>query len=132
MSKKRAFAGRIWSYIVLIMSCIFYDIIDRKRPARIFFEDSDTIVFADINPKAPIHLLVCPKEHHEYIYRLPEHLMVALVKTIGKIAEKLDIMDNFRLQVNNGAQAGQIVGHLHYHFISHGSTERLVYLDESR
>jgi len=109
------------------MSCIFCDIAARKRPARVFFEDEATIVFADINPKAPVHLLVCPKEHHERIYKIPENLMVRLLKTVGIVAEKLKLENNFRLQLNNGALAGQIVEHLHLHFLSRGTSESLVF-----
>ena len=112
------------------MSCIFCQIIDREKPARIYYENEFTIVFADILPRAPIHLLVCPKEHHKKIYNLPDNILVQLVKTIGITAEKLKLEDNFRLQLNNGALAGQIVDHLHFHFLSRGSTENLKYIDE--
>ncbi len=113
------------------MSCIFCEIIRKERPAKIFYEDDATIVFADINPKAPIHLLICPKEHHEWIYKLPEPLTLRLIKTIGITAEKLNLEDNFRLQLHNGAKAGQIIKHLHFHFISRGSDEYLKYKPEA-
>jgi histidine triad (HIT) family protein len=112
------------------MKCAFCDIIRGERPARIFYEDEATIAFADINPKAPVHLLICPKEHHERIYKLPDELVLRLTKTIGIIAEKLKLEDNFRLQLNNGAGAGQIIDHLHFHFISHGSDKYLRYRTE--
>jgi len=114
------------------MTCIFCEIARGEKPAKIFYKDDATIVFADINPKAPIHLLVCPREHHERIYKLPADLVLRLTKTIGIIAEKLQLEDNFRLQLNNGARAGQIIDHLHFHFISRGSDEHLEYLTEEQ
>jgi len=113
------------------MSCAFCEIARGKKPAKVFYEDDATIVFADINPKAPVHLLVCPKEHHKRIYKLPGELTLRLIKTIGIIAERLKLEDNFRLQLNNGARAGQIIEHLHFHFISHGSDEYLKYKTEA-
>jgi len=114
------------------MSCAFCEIVEGKKRARVFYEDEATIVFADINPKARVHLLVCPKEHHTRLYKLPNGLILRLTKTIGIIAERLKLEDNFRLQLNNGAKAGQIIKHLHFHFISHGSDEFLRFRSEAQ
>ncbi|UCD95648.1 MAG: HIT domain-containing protein [Candidatus Zixiibacteriota bacterium] len=107
------------------MSCIFCQIADGKKPAKVFFEDAQIIVFADILPRAPVHLLVCPKKHYASLLDLPEELLLKLHETIRKIATELSIKDNFRLIVNNGAAAGQIVEHLHFHFISNARGVKL-------
>ena len=100
------------------MSCAFCDIIKHKKPARIFFEDDRVIVFADIYPRAEIHLLVCPKNHYSTILDMPDDQVLLLIETSRYIARELGIEDNFRLILNNGAKAGQIIEHLHFHFLS--------------
>jgi histidine triad (HIT) family protein len=100
------------------VSCIFCQIAEGKKPARVFFEDDQVIVFADILPRAPVHLLVCPKKHYANLLDVPDEILLRLHETVKKIASDLSIRDNFRLIVNNGAAAGQIIEHLHFHFIS--------------
>lgn len=100
------------------MSCIFCGIIEKKSAAKVFLEDDDIIVFADILPRARIHLLVVPKEHFESLAELPEPIICLVMETIKKITKQLAIEDNFRIILNNGALAGQIVPHLHFHLIS--------------
>jgi histidine triad (HIT) family protein len=100
------------------MSCTFCDIIAGKRKARIFHEDERIIVFADINPRAEIHLLVCPKEHYTTIMDLPDNLALKMIEVVRDIAGRLGVKHNFRLVLNNGAKAGQIIEHIHFHFLS--------------
>ncbi len=109
------------------MNCVFCDIIRRQKPARVFFEDETTIVFADIMPKADIHLLICPKEHYTDILNLPDNLALAMVNTARIVARELGLTDNFQLKLHNGAKAGQIIPHIHFHFLSNGRTDRLKY-----
>ena len=102
------------------MSTIFGKIIAREIPADIVYEDDQCIAIRDINPQAPVHVLVIPKKE---ITRLsdaaPEdqallgHLMLAACK----IAKQLGVGDAFRLVVNNGAEAGQSVFHIHLHIL---------------
>ena len=102
------------------MSTIFGKIIEREIPADIVYEDEHCLAFRDINPQAPSHVLLIPKKE---IARLSDatgedqallgHLMV----TATKIARQLGVGDAFRLVVNNGAEAGQSVFHLHLHII---------------
>jgi histidine triad (HIT) family protein len=103
------------------MSCTFCDIIAHKKPAKIFFEDDRVIVFADIFPRAEVHLLICPKSHYSTILNAPDEQVLPLIETSRYIARKLGIEDNFRLVLNNGAKAGQIIEHLHFHFLSNAS-----------
>jgi histidine triad (HIT) family protein len=102
------------------MACEFCEIIRHNRPAEIFHEDEDIIVFADILPRAPVHLLICPREHYSSIFVLPDDIKLKLLKTIELTAQKLNLEDNFNIQLNNGAKAGQIIEHFHFHFLSRG------------
>ncbi len=101
------------------MKCIFCDIVERKATADIFYENDDVIVFHDHCPRAPTHLLICPKKHFTDLIDAPPEIMPKLfevVKTVSKMLETGDA--GFRLVVNNGANAGQIVFHLHFHFLT--------------
>ena len=99
---------------------IFLKIINKEIPADIIFEDEYTIAFNDISPQAPVHILVIPKkeikklsESEETDKELLGHLMI----TAKKIASDLKLND-YRLVVNNGAEAGQTVFHLHIHILA--------------
>lgn len=103
------------------MSTIFSKIIRREIPADIVYEDEHCLAFRDINPQAPTHILVIPKQEivklsdaGEQDQALMGHLMLA----VGKIARQEGVEDAFRLVVNNGEGAGQSVFHLHLHIIA--------------
>jgi histidine triad (HIT) family protein len=113
--------------IIQGMSCIFCDIIDKKSPADIYYEDSHVIVFADIFPRKPIHLLITPKRHYARLVDVPDEDVLRLMNTAKLVAEKLAIAHNFRLQLNNGAEAGQIIEHLHFHFLSNEKGIKIPY-----
>ena len=100
---------------------LFGKIIRREIPATIVYEDDLCLAFQDINPQAPTHVLLIPKkEIPRLVDAAPQdqavlgHLMVVA----GKIARDLGVEDAFRLVVNNGADAGQSVFHLHLHIIA--------------
>jgi histidine triad (HIT) family protein len=114
------------------MSCVFCRIAEGKEPAKIYFQDDFVIAFADVLPKAAVHLLVCPKEHYSNLLDLPNELLIRLLEAVRKIASDLGIQNNFRLILNNGASAGQIIEHLHFHFISNARGVKVVYQDEMR
>ena len=101
--------------------CVFCKIIAREIPADIVAEDEDVIVINDRAPKAPVHQLIIPKKHIHDLRRL-EHADAALIGKVAlmakKLAEKLSGSGSFRLVINNGADAGQSVFHLHFHFLS--------------
>jgi histidine triad (HIT) family protein len=111
------------------MNCQFCQIIEGKKPARIFYEDEYSIVFADILPRAAIHLLICPKAHYERLAELPMELIEKLFESTKIVAAKLNLEDNFRLVLNNGAQAGQIIDHIHFHFMSNQKGVEIRYKD---
>ena len=100
---------------------IFQKIIDRELPADIIYEDDKSLVFRDINPVAPTHLLIIPKKQIEKIsdaQKDDQDLLGHLFLVAGEVARLLGIQDAFRLVVNNGAGAQQTVFHLHIHLIA--------------
>jgi histidine triad (HIT) family protein len=102
------------------MSTIFSKIITREIPADIVYEDERCLAFRDINPQAPTHVLLIPKQALAKLSDAgagDEGLLGHLMMTASKIAHQLGIGDAFRLVVNNGAPAGQSVFHLHLHIL---------------
>ena len=100
---------------------IFQKIIDKELPADIVYEDESCLAFKDINPVAPIHILIIPKKRIEKISDSnteDKELLGHLFLVAGNIARDLGIEDAFRLVVNNGAGAQQTVFHLHIHLIA--------------
>ena len=99
---------------------IFAKIIRREIPADIVYEDDECLAFRDVNPQAPVHILMIPKQP---IARLvdagddEQSLLGHLMLTANKIATEQGIGDAFRLVVNNGAGVGQSVFHLHLHIL---------------
>lgn len=100
---------------------IFQKIIDKEIAADIIYEDDKSLVFKDINPVAPTHLLIIPKKQIEKIsdaQKEDKELLGHLFLVAGEVARQLGIQDAFRLVVNNGAGAQQTVFHLHIHLIA--------------
>lgn len=106
------------------MECIFCKIVQKEIPSEIVYENDQIVVFKDINPKAPIHLLVVPKKHIESIQTLTEEdkkLIGEIFLTAKKVAEDLDFASNgYKLLFNVGRGAGQLIEHLHLHILSGG------------
>lgn len=99
---------------------IFAKIIDGDIPAEKIYEDDHCIVINDINPQAPVHVLVIPKKPIEKLVDAEgedQALLGHLMLVAGRVADQLGVADAFRLIVNNGAGAGQTVFHLHLHVI---------------
>jgi len=100
---------------------IFQKIIDRDIPAKIEHEDEVCVVLHDIQPQAPVHLLIVPKQ---VIPRLAEAavddqaLLGHLLLVAGRVARKLGLDGGFRLVVNNGPDACESVPHLHIHLLA--------------
>lgn len=104
-----------------MVETIFQKIIDKEIPADIIYEDEKSLVFKDINPVAPIHILIIPKKQIEKISDAEEtdqDLLGHLLIVAGKVARQLGVENAFRLVVNNGAGAQQTVFHLHIHLIA--------------
>jgi len=101
--------------------CIFCKIIERKIPSTVVYEDDSVLAFKDINPVAPVHVVIVPKLHIANVNELtPGNASVLgdIHLAAKRIAEDLGIADKgYRLVNNCGADAGQTVFHLHYHLI---------------
>ena len=102
-------------------NCIFCKIVGKQIPAAVVYEDEKVLAFKDINPVAPVHIIIVPKEHIDSVNGLSEKnagVMADMHLAAKKIAGDLGIADRgFRLINNCGADAGQTVFHLHYHLI---------------
>ncbi|MCX7970185.1 MAG: histidine triad nucleotide-binding protein [Negativicutes bacterium] len=103
------------------MSCIFCDIAAGRVEGRIVYEDEMCIAFADINPVAPVHLLLIPRQHMDNILlaaeKFPE-ILAHIAQTAPRLAEQFDLADDgFRIVVNTRDNGGQTVNHLHWHII---------------
>lgn len=101
--------------------CIFCKIINKEIPSEIVYEDDYVIAFKDINPKAPVHILVVPKKHIATFNDLsPEdsELMSAIVSAVQKIAKDFNVADSgYRVLVNVNKEGGQVIFHLHVHIL---------------
>lgn len=101
------------------MSTIFTKIINREIPAEIVYEDEHCVAFHDLNPQAPIHLLIVPREEVTGVATVGEsggHMH--LINAARKIGEQLGVASGYRLVINQGQDAGQTVLHLHMHFLA--------------
>lgn len=99
---------------------LFEKIIDREIPADIVYEDDECIAFRDINAQAPMHVLVCPKKPIPTVADAVDadaSLLGRLMLKCGDIARAEGYGEAFRLVVNNGAEVGQSVFHLHIHVL---------------
>ena len=104
----------------MVEKTLFEKIVDREIPADIVFEDDECIAFRDINPQAPMHILVCPKKAITMVSKAAEDdaaLLGRLLLNAAKIAAAEGYADTFRLAVNNGAEVGQTVFHIHVHLL---------------
>lgn len=100
---------------------IFQRIIDREILAKIEHEDDLCIVIHDIDPKAPVHLLIIPKQPIVRIGETKpadEAVLGHLLAVAGVVAKKLNLGGGFRLVINNGPDAGEAVPHLHVHLLA--------------
>ena len=102
--------------------CVFCKIIKREIPSNIVYEDDRVIAFYDVNPAAPIHILVVPKKHIETLLDVSEEdgdLISYIHKIINKIAKDEGFADNgFRVIANCGEDSGQEVKHIHFHVLA--------------
>jgi histidine triad (HIT) family protein len=102
------------------MTTIFGKIIKGELPCEKVYEDDLVFAFKDIHPKAPVHLLICPKKEISDLQSVSEEdlkLMPHLIKTAQLLAKKFGVENGYRLIVNNGPASGQTVAHLHFHLI---------------
>ena len=102
--------------------CTFCKIIKGEIPSTKVYEDDEVLAFNDINPAAPIHILVIPKKHIKSLLEIDkedEKLIGKIYRIINQIAEKQNFDQNgFRVIVNCGKNGGQEVEHLHFHLLA--------------
>ena len=103
-------------------NCIFCKIIKGEIPSNKVYEDEDVLAFNDINPAAPIHVLVRPKKHIVSLAEIEdkdEKIISKIYKVINEIAEKQGFKEKgYRVIVNCGKDGGQEVEHLHFHLLA--------------
>lgn len=100
---------------------IFDKIISKEIPAEIVYEDDQCLAFKDVNPQAPVHILIIPKKSIAKIADAnvqDQNILGYLMLKAGEIADELGVKDAFRLVINNGEGAGQTVFHLHIHLLA--------------
>ncbi len=103
-----------------VMSCLFCKIIEGKIPSTAVYQDDFGYAFADINPQAPVHVLLVPREHIDSLDETnKEHraLLGHLLWAAADIARKKGLASGYRIVVNTGVDGGQTVDHLHLHLL---------------
>ncbi len=101
------------------MSCIFCAIAKGEIPADLVVETDDVVAFRDLNPVAPVHVLVIPRAHHGDVSALAASpaLMSEVMEVVATVAGEEDLGEGFRVVFNTGPLGGQEVGHVHAHVI---------------
>ena len=101
---------------------VFCKIINKELAADVVFENDDILVIKDIHPQAPVHVLIIPKKHLDLLHEVSHEDLDILGKIFvvaGQVAEKLGVEKNgYRLILNQGSDAGQVVPHFHLHFLA--------------
>src|SRR5881227_590754 len=99
---------------------IFQKILDRKVPAKVVYEDDRCLAFHDVNPQAPVHVLIIPRKvipTHDALTEDDRELVGHLHLVAARLAQQLGITDGYRLVLNCRERAGQTVPHLHLHLL---------------
>ncbi len=104
----------------LMADCLFCRIVRREIPAQIVHEDEQALVFKDISPQAPTHLLIVPKKHLGSLLDASDddRALLGHLQRVACLLAGAGRMSSFRLVTNNGKGAGQSVDHLHYHLLA--------------
>ena len=107
--------------MVRLLGCLFCQIAAHKKPAKILYEDDECVVFRDIDPKAPVHLLVIPRKHITSLNQILEqdkNLLGHMLTIVAQMAKEQGIDESgYRTVINTNAEAGQTVFHLHIHIL---------------
>lgn len=103
------------------MDCVFCKIISGDIPSSKVYEDEWVVAFKDLEPQAPVHVLIVPKEHiasAKEITAENSFLIAKVFEAAAKIAKEMDLKDGFRIVNNCGEKAGQSVMHIHFHMMA--------------
>ena len=104
-------------------NCIFCKIVKGDIPSTKVYDDDDMIIIKDLNPQAPVHLLLIPKEHYANIIEMTDSQSQTLARCLKKLStltDELGLQNGFRLVSNKGEDGCQSVGHLHIHILGGG------------
>lgn len=100
--------------------CIFCKLANHEIPTNVVYEDEEMFSFYDMEPQAPVHVLLIPKKHIESLDTLNEEdqmIIAHMMLKIKEIAKDLGLQEGYRVVSNNGDLAGQTVKHLHFHIL---------------
>jgi histidine triad (HIT) family protein len=98
--------------------CIFCKIVRGEIPARIVYESSDALAFEDVNPMAPVHVVVVPKTHVATLMDVPGGMMEGLMAAVREVSRIKEIAaSGFRTVINCNEEGGQVIFHLHIHVL---------------
>lgn len=103
------------------MDCLFCKIVAGEIPSTKIYEDEKVYAFADIEPQAPFHAIIVPKEHISSAAEITadnSHLIAAVFEAVSKIAKAENLEKGFRVVNNCGEDGGQTVGHIHFHLLA--------------
>lgn len=110
-----------WLGVKIVEDCLFCKIVKGEIPSKKVYEDDKVYAFYDINPEAPVHFLVIPKEHIKSANDLNDNnadVISHIFKVINKLAVELNIADKgYRIVNNCGEDGGQTVNHIHFHVL---------------
>lgn len=102
------------------MSCIFCKIADGSIPSNKVYEDDRVLAFYDLEPQAPVHVLIIPKQHITSVNDITEEnsgIIAYIFEIAAKLAKELDLKNGYRIVNNCGEDGGQSVQHLHFHLL---------------
>ncbi len=103
------------------MDCLFCKIVAGEIPSDILYQDEQVVAFRDINPQAPVHVLVIPREHIAFLSDVTEEqsgLLGRMMAVANRLAKSEGIAEKgYRITVNCGEQGGQMVPHIHLHLV---------------
>src|SRR5579864_8548016 len=105
-------------YTVAVMSCLFCRIIEGSIPSKAVYQDEQTYAFKDIDPKAPVHVLVIPRKHVASLAAAEAEdtaLLGHLLSSAAEIARQNGLANGYRVVISTGKDGGQTVDHLHLH-----------------
>ncbi len=103
------------------MDCLFCKIVAGEIPSKKVYEDDQVLAFYDIAPEAPVHFLVIPKEHIPSPAAITEEnskVVAHIFAVIAQLSKELHLEQGYRVVTNCGQDAGQSVGHLHFHVLA--------------
>jgi len=98
--------------------CIFCKIANGQIPCNFVYETEDVVAFDDLNPQAPVHTLIIPKEHYDNLSSIDKPELLGKLMMAVKEVAKIKGVDSYRTVINTGEQAGQSVFHIHIHILA--------------